>query len=70
VVARIGDCTFAFFVEVAREARTVDSSALTPPHAVTGKFVTHQLTLDGRVMPLIDLAAVIEAVAGAPVDPA
>jgi chemotaxis signal transduction protein len=70
VVARIADCTFAFFVEVAREARTVDAGALSAPHAVTGKFVTHQLTLDGRMMPLIDLTAVIETVAGASVESA
>lgn len=62
VIARIADCTFGFFVETAREARTVDASALSTPHAVTGEFVQHQLTLDGRVMPVVDLAGVIESV--------
>ncbi|HEU4727850.1 MAG TPA: chemotaxis protein CheW [Kofleriaceae bacterium] len=62
VVARVTDCTFAFFVDSAREVRTIDASALEPPHAVSGRFVTQQLSLDNQVMPLIDLAAVIEAV--------
>lgn len=66
VVARVDDCTFAFFVEMAREARAVDETALSTPHAVTGRFVTHQLALDSRVMPVVDLTAVIASVAGAP----
>jgi chemotaxis signal transduction protein len=64
VVARVADCTFAFFVDVAREVRAVDEAAFKLPHAVTGSYVTHELSLDGRVMPVIDLAAVIEGVAG------
>jgi len=68
VVARVLDCTFAFFVDMAREARTVDEAALSTPHAVTGRFVKHQLSLDGRIMPFIDLAAVIDSVSRAPVD--
>lgn len=68
VIARADDCTFAFFVDVAREARTVDASAVTTPHAVGGRFVTHELALDGRVMPIVDVAAMIGAVANEPVE--
>lgn len=62
VVARVDDCTFAFFADVAREVRTVEEVAIGSAHAVSGRFVTQELSLDNKVMPLIDLAAVIEAV--------
>ncbi|HEU0031985.1 MAG TPA: CheW domain-containing protein [Kofleriaceae bacterium] len=64
VVARVDDCTFAFFVDVAREVRAVDPAAIGAPHAVNGRFAAHELALEGRVMPLVDLAAVIDAVSG------
>lgn len=63
VVARVADCTFAFFVDTAREVRTIDAAAIGPPHAVSGRFVTQELSLDNKVMPLVDLAAVIDVVA-------
>jgi len=70
VVAQVDDCTFAFFVDVAREARVVDPEQLRAPHVVTGRFVTHELALDGRVMPIVDVAAMIAAVSRGPVESA
>jgi chemotaxis signal transduction protein len=64
VIARVEDCTFAFFVDVAREVRAVDEDAVIAPHAVTGRFATQELSIDGRVMPIVDLADIIEAVSG------
>ncbi len=65
VVIQVGATTFALLVDAAREVREVGAERLKAPHATRHRFTLSEVDLDGVVMPIVDLAGVIEWVASA-----
>ena len=66
VIVRVGASTLAIPVDVVREVEEVHEAELRAPHVVRHAQASHEVELRGVVMPVLDLAAVLAAVAGAP----
>jgi chemotaxis signal transduction protein len=57
VVVQVGASTFALPVDAVREVAAVPDDELRALHATAQRFATHEVTLNGAPLPVLDLAA-------------
>jgi chemotaxis signal transduction protein len=62
VVVRSGGCTLAVPVDVVREVQEVPEDRLTAPKTTQLPFASSEVELHGVPMPVLDWAAVVEAI--------
>lgn len=65
VVIEQDHCTLAIPVDAVREVQEVGDDRVHPAHATRQRFADSEIEVDGMPLPLIDLAALIAAVAPA-----
>src|SRR5688500_1454508 len=63
LVLKEGGCTLALPVDAVRAIAEVPPEALRPAHLTTERYSRGEVELQGAVMPLLDLAAIVAAVA-------
>ncbi len=66
VVVQAGGATFALPVDAVREVQVAAEGALHPPAATRQRFSTSELDLRGTPVPVLELAAVVEALTPRP----
>ncbi len=64
VIVRVDSCTFALPVDTVREVQEVGQDRVTLPHATQNRYAAGEVELHGHVMPILDLAAMMEAIGG------
>jgi chemotaxis signal transduction protein len=60
VIAEIAGSTVALPVDAAREVEEVEGAALSPTLGEVARFAPRAAALDGRLVPIVDLARVVE----------
>jgi chemotaxis signal transduction protein len=63
VILKEGPCTLALAADAVREITEVPRDRLRPPHVTTERFSRGEVELHGTVMPVLDLAAIVQSVA-------
>ncbi len=61
LILKSGGAWFALPVSAAREVQEVARSSWRAPHAVRHRFVAAEVDLDGVVVPVVDVAALVAA---------
>ena len=65
VVLKEGPCTLALAADAVREITEVARARVRPPHVTADRFSRGEVDLHGTVMPILDMAAIVQSVARA-----
>jgi chemotaxis signal transduction protein len=65
LIAEAAECSLAIPAQAVREVQEVGDYRLEPVHAAQLRCVAGEVELDGKPVPLVDLDAMVDALAGA-----
>ena len=60
VVVRVGESTLALTADAVREVRDVPEQHVRQAHAARSALASREVAIDGAVMPIVDLAALLD----------
>jgi chemotaxis signal transduction protein len=66
LVVRLGPLTLAIPADRVREVHEIEEDSLRTPHALRGRLANAEVELEGRVMPVLDMAELVRELTANP----